>query len=104
MSPDHNFTESDMSRNVPTPISEAVTESAQDWGSIMIVVVGPNKDFYIPRDAAKHRSGAWGGPRNHATEGLCVLRRLQWSVEETCKFASAEVVFSKMKPGRLDQS
>ena len=66
---------------VPAMISEAVAESGQDKSSI-IVVVTPMKEFYIPR----HRLRA----RNHAEQ----LRRLQWSVEETCKFASAEVVLS----------
>ena len=75
-------------RNVPVPatISEAVAESDQDKSSIIIVVT-PKKDFYIPRNAAEHRSRA----RNHTEQ----LLRLQWSVEETCKFASAEVVLSK---------
>ena len=67
---------------VPAMISEAVAESGQDK-SYIIVVVTPMKEFYIPR----HRLRA----RNHAEQ----LRRLQWSVEETCKFASAEVVLSK---------
>ena len=68
---------------VPTLISEAVVESGQDKSSIIVVVM-PTKEFYISRNAAEHRSRA----RNHAEQ----LRRLQWSVEETCKFASAEVV------------
>ena len=67
---------------VPAMISEAVAESDQDKSSI-IVVVTPMKEFYVPR----HRLRA----RSHAEQ----LRRLQWSVEETCKFASAEVVLSK---------
>ena len=67
---------------VPAMISEAVAESGRQDKSSIIVVVTPMKEFYIPR----HRLRA----RNHAEQ----LRRLQWSVEETCKFASAEVVLS----------
>ena len=77
--------------DVPVMISEAVAESAsgQDRSSI-IVVVTSKKDFYIPRNAAEHRLRA----RNHDAEQQ--LHQLQWSVEETCKFASAEVVLSKI--------
>jgi hypothetical protein len=66
-------------------------ESDQDKTTI-IVVVAPKRDFYIPRNAAEHRSRARDRARNRAAQ----LRRLQWSVEETCKFASAEVVLSKI--------
>ena len=76
---------------VPAMISEAVAESGQDKSSI-IVVVTPMKEFYIPRNGAEHRLRA----RNHAEQ----LLRLQWSVEETCKFASAEVVLSKWQVTR----
>ena len=79
--------------NVPAMISEAVAESGQD-GSSIVIVVTPKKDFYIPRNAAEHRWRARGRPRNHDAEQQ--LRQLQWSVEETCKFASAEVVLSKV--------
>ena len=73
----------------PASTSEVVMESGQDISSI-IVVVTPKKDFYIPRNAAEHRSRA----RNHAEQQPQSL--LPWSVEETCKFASAEVVLSKI--------
>ena len=70
-------------------MSEAVAEleSGQDRSTI-IVIVTPRKVFYIPRNA---RLRARDRARNHAEH----LRRLQWAVEETCKFASAEVVLSK---------
>ena len=80
-----------MAINVPAPTSEAVMESDQDRSSIIIVVT-PKKEFYIPRNAAERRSKARGRPWNHEEQ----LRRPQWSVEETCKFASAEVVISKI--------
>jgi hypothetical protein len=71
--------------------SGAMMESDQDKATI-IVVVTPKKEFYISRNAAERRSRAQDRARNHAAQ----LRRLQWSVEETCKFASAEVVLSKI--------
>jgi hypothetical protein len=75
-------------RNV---ISEAVAEPESGQGrSSIIVIVTPKKEFRISRNAAERRSRA--RPRNHAAQ----LRRLQWSVEETYKFASAEVVLSKV--------
>ena len=67
-------------------------ETFQDRSSI-IVVVTPRKDFYIPRNAAEHRSRVRGRARDHAQQQQ---HRLQWSVEETCKFASAKVVLSKI--------
>ena len=67
--------------------SGAVMESDQDKTAV-IVVATPKKEFYIPRNAVELRSRA----RNHAVQ----LSRLQWSVEETCKFASAEFVLSKI--------
>ena len=76
---------------VPAMISEAVAESGQDKSNIIVVVM-PMKEFYTPRNAAEHRLRA----RNHAEQ----LLRLQWSVEETCKFASAEVVLSKWQVTR----
>ena len=69
-------------------VTEAVAESDQDRSRI-IVVVTPKKDFHVPRNAAEHRLRARGGTPNQQ------FRRLQWSVEEVCKFASAEVVVSK---------
>ena len=76
----------------PAPTSEAVMESDQDRiSTITFVVVTPNRDFYIPRNAAEHRPRA----RNQARLDE-QLRQIQWSVEETCKFASAEVVLSKI--------
>ena len=79
--------------NVPWPASTAggaVVESDQDN---IIVIVTQKKTFYVPRNvaAADYRLRARGRPPNHA-EQHC----LQWSVEETCKFASAEVVLSKI--------
>ena len=79
--------------NVPWPASTAggaVVESDQDN---IIVIVTQKKTFYVPRNvaAADYRLRARGRPPNHAEQ-----HRLQWSVEETCKFASAEVVPSKI--------
>ena len=68
-------------------VTEAVAESDQDRSRI-IVVVTPKKDFHVPRNAAEHVRARGGTPNQQ-------LRRLQWSVEEVCKFASAEVVVSK---------
>ena len=67
-------------------------ESDQDNNNI-IVIVTQKKTFYVPRNvaAADYRLRARGRPPNHAEQ-----HRLQWSVEETCKFASAEVVPSKI--------
>jgi hypothetical protein len=66
-------------------------ESEQDRSDI-IVLVTQKEDFYVPRNAAEYRLRARGRPPNHAEHP----HRLQWSVEETCKFASAEVVLSKI--------
>ena len=79
--------------NVPWPASTAggaVVESDQDN---IIVIVTQKKTFYVPRNvaAADYRLRARGRPPNHAEQ-----HRLQWSVEETCKFASAEIVLSKI--------
>ena len=83
-----------MQASAPVPdttakVTEAVAEleSGQDRSTI-IVIVTPKKVFYISRNA---RSRARNRARNHVEQ----LRRLQWSVEETCKFASAEIVLSK---------
>ena len=78
--------------NVPASIAGAVMESGQDRSSI-IAVVTPKKDFYIPRNAtAAERCGRdRGRAQNYAEQ-----QRLPWSMEETCKFASAEVVLSKI--------
>ena len=68
-------------------------ESDQDKNNNIIVIVTQKETFYVPRNvaAADYRSRARGRPPNHAEQ-----HRLQWSVEETCKFASAEVVLSKI--------
>ena len=82
---------SDVAAPISLAGSGAVMESDQDKTTI-IVVVTPKKEYYIPRNAAEHRSRARDGARNHVEQ----LRRLQWSVEETYKFASAEFVLSKI--------
>jgi hypothetical protein len=69
--------------------ARAQPESGQDRSSTILIVT-PKKEFRIPRNAAERRSR--DRARNHAAH----LRRLQWSVEETYKFASAEVVLSKI--------
>ena len=71
----------------------AVVESDQDKNSNIIVIVTQKETFYVPRNvaAADYRLRARERPPNHAEQ-----HRLQWSVEETYKFASAEVVFSKI--------
>ena len=76
--------------NVPASIAGAVMESGQDRSSI-IAMVTPKKDFYIPRNDTERCGRDGGRARNHAEQ-----QRLPWSVEETCKFASAEVVLSKI--------
>ena len=80
-----------MSRNVLASTSEAVLESDQDRiSTITIVVVTPNRDFYIPRNAVEHRPRARNQARLEEQ-----LHQMQWPMEETCKFASAQVVISK---------
>ena len=74
----------------------AGVESDQDKNSnnnIIIVIVTQKKTFYVLRNVAAvdYRLRARGRPPNHVEQ-----HRLQWSVEETCKFASAEVVLSKI--------
>ncbi|MCG8620545.1 MAG: hypothetical protein MJE68_00920 [Proteobacteria bacterium] len=68
-------------------------ESDQDKNNDIIVIVTKQKTFYVPRNvaAADYHLRVRGRPPNHAEQ-----HRLQWSVEETCKFASAEVVPSKI--------
>ena len=79
--------------NVPaSTVVESESDQDLDKNNI-IVIVTQKKTFYVPRNvaAADYRSRARGRPPNHAEQ-----HRLQWSVEETCKFASAEVVPSKI--------
>ena len=78
--------------NVPAAASTAggtvvEIESDQDKNNDIIVIVTKQKTFYVPRNVA----AADCRLRAHAEQ-----HRLQWSVDETCKFASAEVVPSKI--------
>ena len=80
--------------NVPASTAGgAVVESEQDKNNNIIIIVTQKETFYVPRNvaAADYRLRARGRPPNHAEQ-----HRLQWSVEETCKFASAEVMLSKI--------